>query len=802
MKLTDKSSVKGVIASMSLEDKLRAIQGGTMFKTTPIPEHGIPAVYMLDGGTGMNYGQAFMEALRAVQNEAKASGEDLGDLAEYITRIIKNIEILWNPKLLEDETEGMKRFMRKIKEKMKVLVPDNTFPGCFPPGTLLGSTWDGENIYQCGVALGKEAQFYGIDVLLGTPNVNIHRNPLNGRLFEGYSEDPCLTAKLAPELVKGVQSEGVIANVKHFAANNQETNRRGINEKIQERALREIYLPGFKACVDAGCKSVMSAYNSINGVPCAHNDWLLNKVLKEEWGFEGFVVSDWSAVYDQVDALNGGNDVEMPAGPGIDYLLKAVKEGRLKESTIDAALERFLNIIVDSISMKGRKYTYIDREFSRRAAYISAKEGIVLLKNEGVLPLSKDASVCFFGEKSKKFADSGKGSAEVITDQTSSMYEEIEKKLGAGKVTFEDITTDTDAVIITVYSMGGEGFDRQKMDLEPDDKAMLLDAISKAKAAGKKIVVVLNVCGPVDMREYIDDIDAVICVFYPGMEGGHVTAEILLGEVNPSGKLPLTFPKRYEDCPSGKYFPGRNMETWYGEGIFVGYRWYDYHEIEPLFPFGFGLSYTTFEITDAKLSENTFKYDEGVLGLTVKVKNTGNMAGKEVVQVYIGQENPTLIKPVKELKDFKKIELQPGEEKTLRFTITKEMLQSYDEEVGGWTVEPGKYRIYVGNSSKNIAHTLEFTAEGWNSFGFGENTPLDLIASNPEAFKLLESYCPDGTISIQYVRQTVLFSKAETLGEFWRNKVEPNLLDRDKDTLFAKLLVEINKFTAKAVHRY
>ena len=795
MKLSDKASVKQVIASMSLEDKLRAIQGATIFKTNSVPEHGIPEVYMLDGGTGMCFMQTTLEAMNNVRTDGKVGLYSLGSALGQRSQVMP---YLYGAELTDDVPAETRELVLKLLAEMEKLIPDMVLPGCFPPGIVFGASWDGKNIYESGVALGKETHYYKIDVLLGTPNVNIHRDPLNGRLFEGYSEDPVLVSKLAPEFVKGIQSEGIIANAKHYAANNQETNRRGIDEKIQERALREIYLPGFNACVDAGCGSLMSAYNSINGIPCAHHDWLQNKVLRDEWGFEGFIVSDWGAVYDQVDALNGGNDFEMPINKGIDELVVAVKDGRLKEEVVDTALERYLNQIVNSIAMKGQKYTTIDREGSRKAAYNSAKEGMVLLKNEGVLPLGQDASVCFYGERSKKFIESGGGSANVVTNESTSMYSELEAKLGAGKVTFENITDETDVVIITAGSMGSEGFDRQAMDLDIPDKAMLLDAVKAAKNAGKKVLVVLNVCGPVDMREYIDDTDAVVCIFYPGQEGGRVMAEMLMGEINPSGKLPLTFPKRYEDCPSSTYFPGRNLETWYGEGIFVGYRWYDYRQIEPLFPFGFGMSYTTFELTSATLDKNVFKYDtDKGLALSAKVKNTGNMTGKEVVQIYIGQEGSTLVKPVKELKDFCKVELNPGEEKSVNFCITKEMLQSYDEEIGGWAVEPGKYHIYVGTSSRQIAYDLCFTADGWNSFGFNENTPLDKIAYNSEAFGALQSYCPEGTLSLQDILAAVMLRKADTVAEFWKNRVEPKLSPEENNEKYAKMLADLNRFQFK-----
>ena len=500
-KLTNKASIPAVIREMTLEEKVTVLIGETMFKAPALEKYGIPAVYYLDGGTGANYMQMFMDIHTRMNKDTiddaetllftkRETGDDsIGSMAMYI-------DMSRDPKRAAQATPEQKEKLNRYLEMLKEYIPEGKLPGCFPPGILLGATWEPENIYNCGLALGKEADYYKIDVLLGTPNVNIHRDPLNGRLFEGYSEDPCLVSKLAPHFVKGIQDTGVIANVKHYAANNQETDRRSVNEMIPERALYEIYFPGFKACVqEGGCKTVMSAYNAINGKFCAMNHWLLTDVLRGEWGFDGFVVSDWTAAYDQVEAYKAGNDMDMPGPRKIDKVVEAVRNGELDEAVIDQALERVLNIVLEMPVMKGHRYTTLDREGSRKAAYDSAKEGIVLLKNEGILPLSKNGKVSFFGERSRKFIESGGGSANVITDQSTNLYDCSAAIVGEGNVAFGQIQPDAEAVVITVGVTGQEGFDRSEMEIDFTDRAMIKDAIAQAKAAGKKIVVVLNVCG-------------------------------------------------------------------------------------------------------------------------------------------------------------------------------------------------------------------------------------------------------------------------------------------------------------------
>lgn len=731
MKLTDKSSIPGVVQSMSLEDKALLITGVTMFRSAAMEQYGIPDVYYLDGGTGANLMQMAMDAWSRIHPfEGGIQGLLTSGVMEEFGKVMMCMMDPTQIEKADDETR------QNVAEMQKMLftdyMPGAALPGSFPPGIVLASTWDDEVIYQCGRALGNETRFFGIDVLLGTPNVNIHRNPLNGRLFEGYSEDPYLVSALAPAFVRGIQDEGIIADVKHFAANNQETNRSGINEKISERALREIYLPGFQACVvDGHCKTVMSAYNSINGKPCAHNDWLLRDVLRGEWGFDGYVVSDWGAVYDQIEGIRGGNDMDMPGMRPTQPLIDAVKSGQLDEKLIDEAVSHILRVLVDMPRSGRPRVAQIDRAASAKAAYDAAREAFILLKNENdTLPLRKDAQVCLFGEKSKKFIESGEGSANVVTSESTSLMSTLAKKLGDGSVTFEDIRPETDTVIIAAALGSGEGRDRLSMDLPVSEKTMLLDALSNAKTQGKRTVVILNICGPIDLRDYIDNVDALVCVFLPGMEGGHAAADLLCGDFNPSGKLPLTFAKKYEDYGSSTNFPGLGMEVLYAEDIYVGYRHFDRWNVEPLYPFGYGLSYTTFAISNVHLSSGTLALvqNEEVV-LSVDVTNTGSVEGKEVIQVYLSQPESTRPKPPKQLKAFKKIALKPGETKTIAFTITRKIFEEYNEMLHEWVVEPGKSLLFIGNSSRNLPLSVEVEVKGNNPYG--ENVlvnPLDIFS--------------------------------------------------------------------------
>lgn len=780
MKLTDRESVREVIKEMTLEEKALVITGQYMYGTEGVERLGIPRAMFLDAGGGVNLRQYMVQLISTGKLTGKyleKAGKNGLGLIAYMTKIMNNLTTREN--LDEDEKDLLDAFL----EKMRELVPSGDLPSCFPDGMLLGATWNPDVVSACAGAVGREASAFGVDMLLGTPCINIHRNPLGGRSFESYSEDPYLISELAPNYCIGVQNQGVIADVKHFAANNQETERESVDEIISKRALYEIYFPGFKACVQkGGVKNVMTAYNYINGEACAHNSWLIRDVLRGEWGFDGFVVSDWGGVYDQVEAIRAGNDLSEPGPRDTKPIIDAVNEGRLEEACLDEAVEHYLNVLVEMPVMKGRRYHDIDSEQSRKTAYETACEGITLLKNDGVLPLNEETQVSFYGEKCKQFLDCGIGSGRVHTDKTSSLIECSRKHARPGHILVSEMKDLTDVVVISAAAAGQEGCDRTDMKLDAGDQKLVLDTLRMAKEKQKKVVLILNISAPVEMMDYINDVNAVLCVYFPGQEGGHAAGDILFGKKNPCGKLPLTFPKYYRDCPSYLNFPGEFGQVLYGEGIFAGYRYYDVKEIEPLFPFGHGLSYTTFEFLDMKLSSNILNFDKGEkIQVTVKVKNTGEMAGSEVVQLYVHDQESTLQKPVKELKGFKKVYLEPGESKDVVLYIGKEQLSSYDPSEGDWVCEPGIFTLLAGNSSRNICLTKNLVAVGTNVYGYGPNTLFKRINDDDRAVEILLGGLPEGVIDrtvLKNYNNTLPFQPFEKV---WAKEIIPRMHNKTDD---------------------
>lgn len=710
---TLKLSPEEILAQMTLEEKATLVNGASFFGMAGLERFDIPALQLLDGGTGMNFEQLFGDLYSRAEKETNSTNGMVG--STVLTHVI---DWYYEPEKLTEEELEVRSW---IEEQLRARTGRDYAPGCFPPGILLGATFNPDVVRTVGEALGAEARLFGVQILLGSPNVNIHRDPLNGRLFEGYSEDPCLVSTLAPELVKGVQKFKVAANVKHFAANNQETNRVGINETISERALQEIYYPGFKACVQEGkVETVMSAYNRINGVPCTESYKLLTEELREKWDFEGTVLSDWGAVYHPVEALQAGNDLAMPGPLPAEPIIDAVNDGRLSMDVLDKAALRLLKTIaycldspyknVDSVSIGEKEIPMwavntcgdgapdLDAiyEATTAAAYESAAEGIVLLKNNDVYPLSTEERILLTG--SENFLTCGTGSAGITTNRNTSFEECIGGTYVGYDYDFEAYCKQVRNVhiILTATVSGMEGNDRPHMRIAEADDLALRQLIDFKKEYGCKLSLVLNVCGPVDLRDYEADLDAIWCVFLPGMEGAHALADLMLGKRTPSGKLPITFPKRYEDTPTFLNFPGEGYEVNYGEGIYVGYRYYDKKKVSPAYPFGFGLSYTTFKIDNCKTDKEEF---DGDLKVSLTVTNTGNFPGAEVIQLYISDETSMLPKPVKELKKFRKVFLQPGESKDITFTLTKKDFMSFDMDYNEWLAEEGYYHILIATSS-------------------------------------------------------------------------------------------------------
>lgn len=591
---------------------------------------------------------------------------------------------------------------------------------CFPTASCLASSWDRELLHQVGEALGEECLEQDVGVLLG-PGANIKRSPLCGRNFEYFSEDPFLAGELASALIQGVQSKGVGTSLKHFAVNNQESNRMTIDAFVDERAFREIYLAGFERAVKkAKPKTVMCAYNRINGTYASQNRLLLTQILRDEWGFGGVVVSDWGAVSDRVAALKAGLDLEMP-GPcreNDQAIVNAVRAGELDESVLDEAVARLLRLIFQYQSNRVDNYRY-DRDAHHELAVKAACEGAVLLKNEdGILPLRRGMRIALIGEFAKHPRYQGAGSSLVNPWRLDNAYDQGMQLSCHSAMTYSrgyDIHSDqpNQALIeeaceaarsadVAVILAGltddyeSEGFDRTHMKMPPSHN-VLIEEVAKANP---NVVVVLCNGSPVEMP-WIDQAKAVLELYLSGQGGGTALWRLLYGEANPCGKLAESFPEKLEDCPATAWFPMGPTGVEYRESIYVGYRFYDKAGVKPLFPFGHGLSYTSFEYSDLVLDPVTMT-DKDILNISVKIKNTGGMAGKEVVQVYVRDVESTIFRPDRELKEFAKVSLEPGEEKVVRFQLDRRAFAFYDIQSKDWRVESGEFEILVGSSSRDI----------------------------------------------------------------------------------------------------
>src|ERR1700693_1533194 len=541
---------------------------------------------------------------------------------------------------------------------------------CFPTASALASSWDTELIRQVGVALAQESQASDVQILLG-PGVNMKRSPLGGRNFEYFSEDPFLAGKMAAAYIQGVQSQGVGTSLKHYAANNQEFERMEANSKLDERTLHEVYLTAFEIAVkEAQPWSVMAAYNPVNSIHAAENGLLLNEILRTEWGFHGFVVSDWGAVHDRVKGVNAGLNLEMPGSGAYNRkkIIEAVQAGDISPAVLDEVVVKLLAVILDAKD-RHRPGVMFDATQHDTLARRAGGESLVLLKNAGnLLPLDfrETKAIALIGAFAKMPRYQGAGSSQVNPTRVSTAYEEIVKLAGKGVAigsaagyTDEGTTTDeliTQAVekakgaqVAVVFaglpdSFESEGFDRSSLDL-PAGHNQLIEAVSTVQP--NIVVVLMN--GAAITMPWENKVKAIVEAWLGGQAGGGAIADVLTGKINPSGKLSETFPARLEDTAAYLDFPGRNKEANYGEGIFIGYRYYDTRKLIPLFPFGFGLSYTTFIYSDLEVSATTIKDTESVT-VKVKVKNTGRVAGKEVVQLYVHEQRTKMVRPEQEVK--------------------------------------------------------------------------------------------------------------------------------------------------------
>lgn len=656
-----------IVAQLTVEEKASLMSGLDFWHTEPVPRADIPSVMLTDGPHGVR--------------KQTAAGDHLG---------------------------------------LNSSVPAT----CFPPAVALGCSFDPELVERVGAALGAEATALQVAVLLG-PGINIKRSPLCGRNFEYLSEDPLISGVLGAALVRGLQSQGVGASLKHFAANNQETDRMRVSADIDPRPLREIYLRAFERVVrDAQPWTVMCSYNRINGVFSSRNPWLLTDVLRDEWGFEGLVVSDWGAVDDRVASLAAGLDLEMPSTGGRTdaEIVAAVRAGTVDESVLDQAASRVIELVQKAVSAADPEATF-DADAHHALAREVAGQSIVLLRSENdLLPLATDANVAVIGELARTPRYQGAGSSRIEPTRLDNALDEMRSLSGrdvpfaagyaldgsdSAELVEEAVALAGKADIAVVFlgvpaELESEGFDRDDLEL-PHSQIALLDAVL---LANPNVVVVLSNGGVVRLSGFAHRVPAIVEGWLLGQAGGGAIADVLYGQVNPSGRLAETVPVRLEDTPAHTNFPGEHGHVRYGEGLFVGYRSYDARRLEVSFPFGHGLSYTTFEYSDASVES------DGDLTVHVTVTNTGDRAGAEVVQVYVGVPDSSVARAPRELKGFTKVRLDPGESQRVAVHVRRDDLAYWDTRVDAWVVEGGTYGIEIGASSRDIRQTLTVDVKG------------------------------------------------------------------------------------------
>jgi beta-glucosidase len=698
--------VADVLSRMTLDEKVSMLSGSGWMESTGVPRLGVPAIKMADGPMGIR---------------------------------------IWTGPSAETSVEGLVRTFSST---------------AFPAGIDIAASWDPSLAREEGHVLGQEVTSVGRDMILG-PTVNIQRTPLWGRNFESYGEDPYLSGKIAVGYIQGVQGEGIISSVKHFVVNNQEFERHRIDVEVSERALHEIYFPAFEAAIkDGHVWTVMSSYNKVNGVYAAQSP-LLKQELYQALGFKGFVISDWGSTYSTAATVNAGMDLEMPGGPPMrrwlaganpkqagngggfltpDRVLPLVKDGTIPVANVDDNVGRILTVIFES-GIFDHPHTggiAIDTAAQRAVARKAADEGMVLLKNEdNVLPLKMDKvhSIAVIGPAAAVARAGGGGSGLVFAKNVVSPLDGIRNRAGSLKVRYalgvampgEETSPDTaetrqklideavaaaresDVALVFVgysWKLETEGKDRPNMDL-PAGQDELIQAVA---AVNKRTIVVVNAGDSVGLTKWIDNVPGLLDAWYGGEEGGDAIADVVFGDVNPSGKLPFTFLRNIEDSPSYGNYPGDNLHVKYAEGIYVGYRYFDKHtDRAPLYPFGYGLSYTSFAFSKLLLPKTMSGDATGTVSVTVR--NTGLRKGAEVVQMYVGDPSATIDRPVRELKGFERVELAPGESKTVHFQVDRRSLSFYSTERHAWIAQPGQFEVSVGSSSRDLRLRGTFVLE-------------------------------------------------------------------------------------------
>lgn len=680
--------IPSIVKKMTLEQKVRLCTGKNNWQTTPIEELGIPSLLMSDGTNGVRFQKGELGKETASANLYDAFTNSSFDSEQAL---------------------------------------QNTYKAtCFPSGAALACSWNPELAHEIGAAVALECKSIGIGLLLG-PGMNIRRHPLTARSFEYYSEDPVLSGEMAAGMITGVQQEGVGATVKHFACNNSDTRRTILNCIVEQRALREIYLAGFERAVKkAKPAAVLASYPAINGVSASQNKWLLTDVLRKDWGFEGITVSDWGGVKDSAAAAKAGLDLQMPSSTQFFHqVTSALQRGNLTEEQLDVHCERLLALIFQ-YSRDGKEKPELDWEHQHTLAQKAAAECGVLLKNEGgLLPLDpkKPQRIAVLGALAKAPLYQGTGCAVVNAMKVDIPFEELQKAATAAEFLYapgylpNDTTTDAllqeaaeaarsaDVAIVLVGSRlprESDEYDRPDMDLE-SGHLRLMEAVFAAQP--NTVVLVFN--GDAVSMPWAKNARAVLDMWYGGEGSGNAAAGLLFGLYNPSGKLPVSIPHKLSDTPAYLDFPHEQDVARYREGIFVGYRYYDAREIEPLYPFGYGLSYTSFSYDDIRVTNV-----QSGCEVKVRITNTGKTAGAEAAQLYVAPQSPRVFRPIKELKGFQKVHLAPGESAIARFTLDRRDFAYYDDMLGQWRVDGGQYKLYVGGSSRDLPLAADIEIEG------------------------------------------------------------------------------------------
>lgn len=775
-----------IAASLSAEEQADLLSGVGLWRTGAVPRLGIPSLLMTDGTYGVRY---------SIDQIDRSADRNI-DLDAFLDTVNRKADAMGG-------AFGLTR-------------PAT----CFPNGSSAGCSWDAGLIYRMGAALAEECRAFGVDLLLG-PGINLRRTPFAGRGYEYYSEDPVVSGDLAAGLINGLQDNGVGASLKHFACNNSEIERTTMDSVVDERALRELYLRGFQRTIEKSAPwTVMSSYNVLNGVQASQHRWLLTTVLRKEWGYQGLVMSDWHGIKDRVAALNAGNDLDMPeSSTRRRKLLSGLRDGSVDLDNAREASRRMVELVNRAVAGRREPHEF-DAGAHHRLAQQVAAESLVLLKNDGgLLPLSSNRvrRIAVVGEGAVKPVIQGSGSATTQPTQVDIPLEEIRRVAGAavsvdyysgyrddGDATGNAVLAEcalagargADAVIVFAHcSVGvdGEGADRQSLNLLHAHERL----IETLAAQELPMVVILCVQDAV-LLPWAQDVAAIVAPFFAGQGMGRAVADMLFGKLNPSGKLTVTFPRKAQDVPGYLTYPGESGKHRYAEGIFVGYRYYDALDIEPRFPFGFGLSFTTFLLANLKVDRGRFRRGETVT-VTFDVTNTGAMAGSEVCQLYIGHPGAVIRRAVRELKAFSKVYVEPDETRQVTMELDARDIEYFDTASGSWRAANGEFVVSIGTSSRDIclSTTLLFEGEAVYYPELTLDSQPKRVLENPVATRMFAEFLSTRlSIDAESAARLLVHIRGSFFGLFTSMSLMLNKSISEDE--IANLLVRVNQATAAA----